>query len=200
MSTNETEAETEAQLPDNYDDSTVDAVRSSLSENNYTGDEIRAALDHERARDDPRSTAIKALEDAFDGATAGPDIDDAPVTDPSPAENTTGMDADMEELAANDGVLERKRTPGAGATTAGLPGIVLPDPYGDDAPEEVRVAVPERMTFAGDFFDEPGEHAVEYTMRVKTALETETNPVALAANDPLHPDYDEESGPAGEPV
>jgi len=194
-----TEAETEA--PFDVTERTVDDLRD-ISSDEHSADELRALLNDERNRtdDEPRSTAIEALEDAFDAATAGPDIDDAPVTDPSPAENTTGMGADMEELAANDGVLERKRTPGAGATTAGLPGIVLPDPYGDDAPEEVRVTVPERMTFAGDFFDEPGEHAVEYTMRVKTALETETNPVALAANDPLHPDYDEESGPAGEPV
>jgi hypothetical protein len=197
MSTTETETE----APFDVTERTVDDLRD-ISSDEHSADELRALLNDERNRtdDEPRSTAIEALEDAFDAATAGPDIDDAPVTDPSPAENTTGMDADMEELAANDGVLERKRTPGAGATTAGLPGIVLPDPYGDDAPEEVRVAVPERMTFAGDFFDEPGEHIVEYTMRVKTALETETNPVALAANDPLHPDYDEESGPAGEPV
>ena len=197
MSTTETETE----APFDVTERTVDDLRD-ISSDEHSADELRALLNDERNRtdDEPRSTAIEALEDAFDAATAGPDIDDAPVTDPSPAENTTGMDADMEELAANDGVLERKRAPGAGATTAGLPGIVLPDPYGDDAPEEVRVTVPERMTFAGDFFDEPGEHAVEYTMRVKTALETETNPVALAANDPLHPDYDEESGPAGEPV
>ena len=199
MSTNETPTDDELTSPveGHADGDSVAELRDTLDSNDYDGDELQAALDYERARDDTRSTAIEAFNDAFDEATAGPDIGEPPVEDPSPDDNITAMDADIED--ADDGVIEH-RGQGSGATEAGLAGVVLPNPYDDGAPESVTVVIPDRMHFAGSFYDEFGEHRIEYDMRVKTALETETNPVAISANDPLHPGYDEESGPAGEAV
>ena len=199
MSTNDTTTDDELTSPveGHADGASVAELEDALDENDYDEDELLAALEYERAKEDPRSTAIEAIDEAYDEATAGPDIGEAPVEDPSPDGNITAMDADLED--AEDGVIDH-RSQGAGATEAGLAGVVLPNPYDDGAPQSVLVLVPERMHFAGTFYDDADEHRVEYDMRVKTALETETNPVALSENDPLHPAHDEESGPAGQLV
>lgn len=86
---------------------------------------------------------------------------------------------------------------------------VLPDPYHGAAPETVRIRIPRRMMFAGQFFEDPGVHEVPYRepndhampgMRIKRSLEADTNPVHLDVSDPLHPEYEEDSDPVGEAI
>lgn len=189
------------------DGDSIDELEATLSENDYTGDELLAALDYEE-KNEGRKGAIDALADAYDEETSGPTQPDAE-PDPAPTDPdrdddvggadagavavsseghtvVTAMDTDVAE-ADEQGTVEWNRGHGAGATGAGQPGVVLPSPYGADAPETVTVSVPVAMGIAGEQFDTSGEHTIPYSMPAKLALETETNLVVLAASDPLHP-------------
>lgn len=146
---------------------TVDELEADLDANQYTVTQLREARQLEQSRDDPRTTALDAIGDELDERTRGPD-------------QSTDETTNVEQAAEH----------GGGATEQGVPGIDLPDPYIDDAPETVTVAIPLPMGFAGEMHTEPGAHVRKYTMRVKRSLETPTNTVTLAASDPMHPEHE----------
>ena len=198
MSTNEPAGESSAPTSPvqghEQDGITVDQLRAELDETNYTSEELTDALAFERSLDDSRSTAIEALQDAFDDATGEPDIDTSGASDPSASVDapaaTTAMDVSVDEADENGHVDSRRVFDGGGATEAGVAGVVLPAPESEDAPPTVRVFTPVKTPIGQRA--EPytvGVHNVPYTRQVKNQLETETNRLRLDESDPLHPNH-----------
>ena len=106
MSTNDT-TETDAQLPESYDDSTVDAVRESLDTNDYTIDELEAILATESKRDDPRSTALEAIDTAINDARDDGQGEPADSDVATPDEEAVAETMDESEHAIGEQVVIR---------------------------------------------------------------------------------------------
>lgn len=147
---------------------TVDDVESHVESASYSVDELRAIRSAEKDGEN-RSTALEAVDEEIDALTAGP-------TEESTTEDDSGVDTAVYIL-------------GAGATEQGVPGVDLPKPSSNDAPETLRIVIDEPMGFAGVMFGDSGEHEIEHSMRVKRSLETPTNTARLAQSDPLHPEH-----------
>lgn len=153
---------------------TVDEVNQVINEEAFTVDELRAIREHEQDRDVESGPRSTLIED-LDGY-----IDEA----------TAGPD--IPQSRVEPGVVDDDLEPGE-----------LPSPYSDAAPETIRITTPTALTFAGHFLEDgAGDYQIPYSMRVKRQLERDTNRVQLSRDDPLHPDYEPESGDgiAGDPV
>lgn len=148
---------------------TVDELESHVETEPYTVDELRAIRSAEKDGEN-RSTALEAIDEEIDALTSGPT-----------EESTTSNGSDDENAVY---IL------GAGATEQGVPGVDLPDPYANDAPETLRIVIDAAMGIAGELFEESGEHDLEYTMRAKRTLEAATNTARLSHSDPHHPEHE----------
>lgn len=149
---------------------TVDEVEETLKSTDYSIDELREIRGHETSRDDPRTTALEAIDEEIAAATSGPDV---------PGDDEDEVDSAIYSY-------------GAGATEQGQPTAALPDPYDADAPDTVRIHVPTSMGLAGVLLEERGTHTVDYTKRLQTALLTDTNAAVLSTTDPHHPENAED--------
>lgn len=163
-----------------FTDDTVDELKFALDSTAFSLDELRTIREYETDSADPRSTALDAIDEKINEKTSGPD---------EPA-------GDEEESEYND---DERFPDGAGATEAGVPGVDLPNPYGDDAPATLRIFLPVAMAVGGVMFDDDGRQTIAYAtpndadvsgMRVKRTLESATNRARLARTDPLHPRYE----------
>lgn len=152
-------------------DYTVGELESHVETEPYSLDELRSIRAAEQAAEN-RTTALEAIDEEIDALTSGPT-----------EESTTSSVSDGDNAVY---IL------GAGATEQGVPGVDLPDPYANDAPETLRIIIDAAMGIGGEMFEESGEHDIEYTMRVKRSLETPTNTARLSNSDPLHPEHGEE--------
>ncbi|WP_114576708.1 hypothetical protein [Saliphagus sp. LR7] len=158
---------------------TVDELEAALEAEDYDADQIRA-LQQAESGGQNRKTAHEALSATLEDVTG----------DDSEADEAAD-ESDAEANNSNQSPRIQRAITGAGATGAGIESINLPDPRGDDAPDTVRIVTEAMvMSFAGQEF-EAGEHDIEYTVRVKQALESENNEVRLSEDDPLHPDIDD---------
>ncbi|WP_330633715.1 3-hydroxyisobutyrate dehydrogenase [Halocatena halophila] len=150
---------------------TVDEIERRIEQGDFTIEELRSIRSAESETEN-RSTAIEAIDEELDALTAGPT--EGPVN-PNPTEDQESPDRSM--IPSN----------GGGATRQGIVGVSLPSPYSVDAPETVKIRISESRGVAGEFFEEPGTHTIQYSMRLKRTLESPTNSVRLAETDPLHP-------------
>ncbi|ADJ14478.1 hypothetical protein [Halalkalicoccus jeotgali] len=171
-------------------DHTVDDLREAIDTGEYTAEQLRTFRRVEMRRDDPRSTALDALDEELDVLTSGPDL---------ATEEPDLTPADVNSSSASPAM--QRAGQGAGATEAGLEGVDLPDPYASGAPETLRIFVPTAMGVAGEFYPDKGTYDVPYRtdpnggddtrgMQVKLSLESENNPARLSRRDPHHPEYD----------
>lgn len=147
---------------------TVDELESHVETEPYSVDELRSIRAAEKAAEN-RTTALEAIDEEIDALTSGPT-----------EESTTSTVSDDDNAVY---IL------GAGATEQGVPGVDLPDPYGDDAPESLRIILDAAMGIAGEMIDESGEHDIPYSMRAKRTLEAATNTARLSPSDPRHPEH-----------
>ena len=169
----------------------VDELRSGLAEEeyyvddlenhleqysgDYSAEQLQAFREVENARDDPRTTALDAIDEEFDAVTAGPD-----------SVSASEASFDRQEVAERDAADdEYVRMFDIGNDTE------LPMPGTNEAPAMVDVFLPSDMLFAGERRSE-GVHSVPFTMRVVRDLEPPrvVHDAWLAESDPYHPKYE----------
>lgn len=167
---------------------TVDELEVEIETGDHTIEELREIRERERASDDPRSTALDAIDEELDALTSGPTGSTAALSRSEEDDEDDTIDESMRHID------------GGGATEIGVVGVVLPSPYSDDAPSSLRIHLDTAMGVGGVMFDDVGEHTIPYAtpndqgvagMRVKRTLESPTNTARLAVSDPLHPNHEE---------
>jgi hypothetical protein len=176
----------------NEESPTVAELEEAIKSEGYTLAQLKMLKDAEGTTD--RKTAYEALDGAIEDVEDGiPTLGEADSLQQSQTDTDHTMSANESENGAEANSCDedpkiQKALKGAGATDSGTEGVCLPDPYGDDAPETVRIVTePLVMGFAGDEY-ESGEHDVDYNLRVKQGLETATNEVHLSESDPHYPE------------
>lgn len=166
---------------------TVDELEREIETGDHTIEELRELRERERVSDDPRTTALDAIDEELDALTMGPSEGTTATREPTGTDEPR-VDASM------------RHVDGGGATEIGVVGVVLPPPYSDDAPSSLRIHLDTAMGVGGVMFDDVGEHTIPYAtpndqgvagMRVKRTLESQTNTACLAVSDPLHLNHEE---------
>lgn len=182
----------------------VDDLQEAIDAEVYDTEQLEALREIEEARNEPRKTALDALEEVTDATTEASKSDNSEDEIVEPATSTTPTTSAAERNSCGASPAIQRATQGAGATESGAEGVCLPNPYGEDTPDTVRIFVPTAMGFGGMFFPDKGVYDVAYAtdpddpsdetrgMQVKHSLESQNNPVHLSRNDPLHPNYGDE--------